>query len=275
MPFRPRGPTSPLDSSDDEATTAGPVVTGPASAAVPDGGIGRSGHHHPVGRAAAARTPRAAPAVRRRVPASSGAARRPRSTRSRRWRTPPRSCPGARLGTAIAGVFTRGPALLAMSAAALAEAAPGRFSARRRRRVTGDRHAVERGPLRAPVSRRTRGGRVPARGAGAARSCRTGSGWNRPPAQPPPILVAALRPAMLRLAGAVGDGAILNWLSTSDVERVVPLVQAAGPGRRIVARIFVLPDRRSGAGPGRRPPARHRVPDGAGVRGVPSLAGAR
>ncbi|HEX8631725.1 MAG TPA: LLM class flavin-dependent oxidoreductase, partial [Catenuloplanes sp.] len=36
--------------------------------------------------------------------------------------------PGLRLGTAIAPVFTRGPALLAMTAAALAEAAPGRFA---------------------------------------------------------------------------------------------------------------------------------------------------
>jgi alkanesulfonate monooxygenase SsuD/methylene tetrahydromethanopterin reductase-like flavin-dependent oxidoreductase (luciferase family) len=35
--------------------------------------------------------------------------------------------PSMRLGTAIAPVFTRGPGLLAMSAAALAEAAPGRF----------------------------------------------------------------------------------------------------------------------------------------------------
>src|SRR5436309_12677709 len=33
---------------------------------------------------------------------------------------------GLRLGTAIAGIFTRGPALLAMSAAALASLAPGR-----------------------------------------------------------------------------------------------------------------------------------------------------
>ena len=32
-----------------------------------------------------------------------------------------------RLGSAIANVFTRGPALLAMEAAAVAEAAPGRF----------------------------------------------------------------------------------------------------------------------------------------------------
>jgi alkanesulfonate monooxygenase SsuD/methylene tetrahydromethanopterin reductase-like flavin-dependent oxidoreductase (luciferase family) len=34
--------------------------------------------------------------------------------------------PSARLGTAIAPAFTRGPALLAMTAAALAEVAPGR-----------------------------------------------------------------------------------------------------------------------------------------------------
>ena len=35
--------------------------------------------------------------------------------------------PSLRLGTAIVPVFTRGPALIAMSAAALAAAAPGRF----------------------------------------------------------------------------------------------------------------------------------------------------
>ena len=36
--------------------------------------------------------------------------------------------PSLRLGTAIAPVFTRGPALLAMTAAAVAECAPGRFA---------------------------------------------------------------------------------------------------------------------------------------------------
>src|SRR5262249_39368499 len=34
---------------------------------------------------------------------------------------------GLRLGTAIAGIFTRGPALLAMNAATVAALAPGRF----------------------------------------------------------------------------------------------------------------------------------------------------
>ena len=54
----------------------------------------------------------------------------------------------------------------------------------------------------------------------------------------PPILVAALRPGMLRLAGPEGDGAIINWLSADDVRTVVPHV---GEGKEIVARIFVLP----------------------------------
>ena len=56
--------------------------------------------------------------------------------------------------------------------------------------------------------------------------------------QPPPIYVAALRPGMLRLAGREADGAILNWLSAEDVSKVVPEV---GPGKDIVARIFVCP----------------------------------
>jgi alkanesulfonate monooxygenase SsuD/methylene tetrahydromethanopterin reductase-like flavin-dependent oxidoreductase (luciferase family) len=54
----------------------------------------------------------------------------------------------------------------------------------------------------------------------------------------PPILVAALRPGMLRIAGTQGDGAIINWLSAEDVRTVAPHV---GEGKEIVARVFVLP----------------------------------
>jgi alkanesulfonate monooxygenase SsuD/methylene tetrahydromethanopterin reductase-like flavin-dependent oxidoreductase (luciferase family) len=46
---------------------------------------------------------------------------------------------------------------------------------------------------------------------------------------------------MLRLAGREGDGAILNWLSADDVATVVPYVHEGGPGKEIVARIFVIP----------------------------------
>jgi alkanesulfonate monooxygenase SsuD/methylene tetrahydromethanopterin reductase-like flavin-dependent oxidoreductase (luciferase family) len=60
--------------------------------------------------------------------------------------------------------------------------------------------------------------------------------------QQPKILVAALRQGMLRLAGKVGDGAIINWLSAEDVKKVAPLVHEGGPGKEIVARIFVAPN---------------------------------
>jgi probable F420-dependent oxidoreductase len=66
----------------------------------------------------------------------------------------------------------------------------------------------------------------------------------RVPEVVPPILVAALRPGMLRLAGREGDGAIINWLSAEDVSKVVPLV---GTGKEVVARIFVCPSTDSDA----------------------------
>jgi alkanesulfonate monooxygenase SsuD/methylene tetrahydromethanopterin reductase-like flavin-dependent oxidoreductase (luciferase family) len=59
----------------------------------------------------------------------------------------------------------------------------------------------------------------------------------------PSVLVAALRPGMLRLAGREADGAIINWLSAEDVAKVTPVVSdaAGGEDREIVCRIFVCP----------------------------------
>jgi alkanesulfonate monooxygenase SsuD/methylene tetrahydromethanopterin reductase-like flavin-dependent oxidoreductase (luciferase family) len=63
------------------------------------------------------------------------------------------------------------------------------------------------------------------------------------PEQTPPILVAALREGMLRMAGREADGAIINWLAPGDVPTVSGIVrEAAGDQEReIVARIFVCP----------------------------------
>jgi probable F420-dependent oxidoreductase len=153
--------------------------------------------------------------------------------------------PSLRLGTAIVPVYTRGPALLAQSVAALAEAAPGRFAVGV---GTSSNVIVERWndlAFERPYQR-TRdvvrflrqaltGAKVEAEyDTFAVRGFRLG----RPPAVIPPILVAALRPGMLRLAGTEGDGAVINWLSAADVAKVVPEV---GPGKEIVARIFVCP----------------------------------
>jgi alkanesulfonate monooxygenase SsuD/methylene tetrahydromethanopterin reductase-like flavin-dependent oxidoreductase (luciferase family) len=71
----------------------------------------------------------------------------------------------------------------------------------------------------------------------------------RPPQHPVPIYIAALRPGMLQVAGELGDGVILNWLSAGDVPRVVALVReaAARAGRdpqavEITARLLVNVD---------------------------------
>jgi alkanesulfonate monooxygenase SsuD/methylene tetrahydromethanopterin reductase-like flavin-dependent oxidoreductase (luciferase family) len=66
------------------------------------------------------------------------------------------------------------------------------------------------------------------------------------PESAPPILVAALRSGMLRLAGREGDGAIINWLAPEDVRTVAPYVvdaaaEAGRPAPEIAARIFVAP----------------------------------
>jgi probable F420-dependent oxidoreductase len=153
----------------------------------------------------------------------------------------------ARLGTGVVNPYTRGPALLAQSAAARADASAGRF-------VLGigsssDR-IVERWngiPFEKPLThvREAVAGLRPVfageRGAG-------GFKLEAPPPEPIPIYVAALRGRMLRLAGEVGDGAWVNFLPLSAAEQVVGEVrageQAAGrePGSvDIVCRFFNVP----------------------------------
>jgi probable F420-dependent oxidoreductase len=156
--------------------------------------------------------------------------------------------PGLRLGTAIAPVFTRGPALLAMTAAALAETAPGRFQlgiGASSPVVVGDWNAADftepyqrsRDMLR--FLRAALAGEVVDRDYGtfAVRRFRL----ERPPATAPEILLAALRPGMLRLAAAEADGVILNWLAATDVPTALAETKAAGPDFEVVARIFVCP----------------------------------
>ena len=153
--------------------------------------------------------------------------------------------PTLRLGTAIVPAFTRGPALLAQSAAALAEAAPGRFVLGV---GTSSDVIVERWngiPFEQPYQRTRDTVRFLRRaltGEKVDEEYETirvrGFRLGRPPAVVPPILIAALRPGMLRLAGREGDGAIINWLGAADVPKVTAEV---GPGKEIVARIFVYP----------------------------------
>ncbi len=193
--------------------------------------------------------------------------------------------PELRLGTAIIPSFTRGPACLAQSVAALADAAPGRFVlgigsssnviVERWNDIAFDRpYQRTRDMVRFVRSALT--------GEKVKESYETfsvsGFKLSQPPAQSPPILIAALRPGMLRLAGREGDGAIINWLAPHDVSTVVPIVveAAAAAGRptpEIAARIFVAPidDAEAVRGFGRF--ALGCVHERARLRRVPPLAG--
>jgi probable F420-dependent oxidoreductase len=161
--------------------------------------------------------------------------------------------PRLRLGTAIVSVFTRPPALLAMTAATLADAAPGRFVlgvGASSEVVVRDWNSVE---FARPLSR-TRDVveflRLACAGERVTRAFATftvnGFRLSRPPAVPPRIFVAGLRGQMLELAGRVGDGAVLTCLSADDVGAVVPRVAAAAasvgrPPPEVVAWITVCP----------------------------------
>ena len=61
------------------------------------------------------------------------------------------------------------------------------------------------------------------------------------PEQPVPILVAALREGMLRMAGRESDGAIINWLSAENAATVSAIVREENPDAEIAARLFVAP----------------------------------
>jgi probable F420-dependent oxidoreductase len=149
------------------------------------------------------------------------------------------------LGVAVTPVFTRGPGLLAMSVAAMAEVAGGRFT-------------MGLGASSQPVVERWNGIAYEHPFAKTRDTLRFlkraldgekidevfetfevhGFRLSRPVRERPPILLGALRPGMLRLAGREADGAILNWLAASDVAQCQKEV---GDGKTIAARLFVIP----------------------------------
>jgi probable F420-dependent oxidoreductase len=152
---------------------------------------------------------------------------------------------GLRLGTAIAGLYTRGPALLAMNGATLASLAPGRSVLGI---GTSSQVIVEQwnGIELAKPYQRARDTlqflRAALSGAKVSEQYETftvnGFRLESPPEPPPSLALAALRPGMLKLAATEAGIAITNWLSPSDV----PTIRAAaGEDCELVARIFVCP----------------------------------
>lgn len=158
--------------------------------------------------------------------------------------------PELRLGTAIVPAYTRGPALLAQSVATMASIAPGRFAFG----VGSSSNVIVEHwngiPFTDPY-KKTRDVVRFLKQALTGEKITVGfetlevKGFRlgiAPPERKVPILVAALREGMLRLAGREGDGAIINWLSAEDVKTVAKIVHDQGADKEIVARIFVCPN---------------------------------
>lgn len=161
-----------------------------------------------------------------------------------------------RLGTAIANVYTRGPATLAETAAGVAEVAPGRLNLGI---GSGSQPIVELwngGKFRKPATRVREMALFLRKAFAGERVVFEGETFRvdgfrmaKPPSEPIPIHIAALREGMLRVAGEVGDGAIINWLSAEDVKKSVAVVREAAKaaGRNpddveITARLMVCID---------------------------------
>ncbi len=158
--------------------------------------------------------------------------------------------PALRLGSAVLPVQTRGPAAFAMSAATLALAAPGRFALG----IGSSSEYVVRFQNARPFEKPYAATRDMARFLRAALAGERideryetfavhGFQLQRKVGVPPKILVAALRPGMLELAGREADGVILNYVTAEDLPKVIPHVRQHGASKEIAGRIYVCPTR--------------------------------
>ena len=155
--------------------------------------------------------------------------------------------PTMHLGTTVIPAFTRGPGLMAMSVATLAELAPGRFSfgiGSSSNIIVDNWNSVPFDEPYRKVRDMVRFLKVALTGEKVDHVFDTfsvrGFRLARPLPVQPQILVGALRPGMLHLAAKEADGAVINWLSAEDVKQVV---REIGPGKEVVARIFVCPSK--------------------------------
>jgi probable F420-dependent oxidoreductase len=153
--------------------------------------------------------------------------------------------PELRLGTAIAGIYTRAPVALAVQAGTLGMLAPGRFVMGI---GTSSQVAVEQWngiPFEKPLQRSRdmlRFLRAALTGEKVTQQYETFSvsGFRLDPAPEvaPALALAALRPGMIKVAVRESDAVITNWLAPKDVPQVRSV---AGQDVEVIARVFVCP----------------------------------
>jgi probable F420-dependent oxidoreductase len=153
--------------------------------------------------------------------------------------------PELRLGTAIAGIYTRAPVALALQAGTLGLLAPGRFVMGI---GTSSQVAVEQWnsiPFEKPLQRSRdmlRFLRAALSGEKVTQQYETfavnGFRLDPAPEVPPALALAALRPGMIKVAVRESDAVITNWLAPRDVPQVRSV---AGEDVEVIARVFVCP----------------------------------
>jgi alkanesulfonate monooxygenase SsuD/methylene tetrahydromethanopterin reductase-like flavin-dependent oxidoreductase (luciferase family) len=137
----------------------------------------------------------------------------------------------------------RGRALLAQEAAAAADASRGRFAlgigASSDRIIEGWNGM----PFEKPLGKMSETIDF-LRTALAGERADGGFKLERPPEEPPAIIVAALRGKMLRLAVEKGDGAFTNFLPLAGLPKVAAQLEGAPEGFELLCRFFCIPGER-------------------------------
>jgi probable F420-dependent oxidoreductase len=148
-----------------------------------------------------------------------------------------------RLGTGVVGVMQRGRALLAQEAAAAADASGGRFAlgigASSDRIIEGWNGM----PFEKPLSKMSETIDF-LRTALAGERADGGFKLERAPAEQVPIILAALRGKMLKLAVEKADGAFTNFLPLEGLPKVAGQLEDAPEGFELLCRFFCIPGER-------------------------------
>ena len=136
-----------------------------------------------------------------------------------------------RIGVAVTPVYTRTPAVIAASVNVLGQLLPGRFImglGSSSQTIMGAWNGI---PLDKPVTRVKETAQMVRSMLKGEKSNFSGvtlasRGYRQAPLEnPPPIYIAALRPKMLEMAAAVGDGVILNLWPQSALPKMMEHVR--------------------------------------------------
>jgi probable F420-dependent oxidoreductase len=145
-----------------------------------------------------------------------------------------------RLGTGVVGVFTRGRALLAQQAASLADASGDRFAlgiGASSDRIVEGWNGI---PFERPLSKVEETVDFLKPVLAGERAADGGFKLETAPAEPVPLILAALRGKMLRLAVEKADGAFSNFLPLGGLPQVTGELEGAGEDFELLCRFFCL-----------------------------------